>query len=372
MKIAYVAQIEADCESGVNKKLASQAGEWCRVGHEVRLFLLTRTAKLWQGWGPVDVTSYAYGGQLQGIRAAQRLVGDLRRWSPDAVYLRQSVCYPAFLDLARSRRLVVEVNTDSDRECRVRMGFLKHIVLLRGQRALISRAIGAVCVESGVGEQLRAEGLDVIVIGNGIDLSRHAPSSAPSNTAPRLLFLGSSGCAWHGVDKLVAVATRFPSWHIDIVGVRQDETRGAWPSNVAFHGFLPQERYRRLIDEADVALGTLALHRIGMVEASPLKVREYLAAGLPVILGHRDTDFPQSAPFILGLPNVEQNIADGLGQIEAFVRRWKDRRVERPAVAHLDVRVKEALRLAYFEKRLVAAGWTARYVRKRAACDVNT
>ncbi len=39
-----------------------------------------------------------------------------------------------------------------------------------------------------------------------------------------------------------------------------------------------------------------------------LKVREYLAAGLPVVIGYQDTDFLDGAPFILQVPNEPDGI----------------------------------------------------------------
>jgi len=45
------------------------------------------------------------------------------------------------------------------------------------------------------------------------------------------------------------------------------------------------------VKRADVAIGALATYRKGMKETSTLKVREYLAYGLPVILDHHDPDF---------------------------------------------------------------------------------
>jgi hypothetical protein len=40
-----------------------------------------------------------------------------------------------------------------------------------------------------------------------------------------------------------------------------------------------------------------------MSEASPLKSREYLALGLPVIGAYEDTDIPPDDPVYLQLPN---------------------------------------------------------------------
>src|SRR5207249_11205578 len=67
-------------------------------------------------------------------------------------------------------------------------------------------------------------------------------------------------------------------------------------------------------------LGSLALHRNGMNEASPLKVGTYLACGLPVIIGYRDTRFPDGAPFLLNIGNHENNVGSSIPRIESFVR----------------------------------------------------
>ena len=87
-----------------------------------------------------------------------------------------------------------------------------------------------------------------------------------------------------------------------------------------------------------------------MNEASTLKVREYLTAGLPVIMSHRDTDFPDGAPFILELPNRPDAVVTHQAAIAEFVAAWKGRRVPRSEVAHLDLEAKEAARLRFLEQ----------------------
>ena len=87
---------------------------------------------------------------------------------------------------------------------------------------------------------------------------------------------------------------------------------------IRWHGRLPREAALRLLDRADVGLGTLALHRKGMAEASALKMREYLAVGLPVIYGNEDRDVDPLEPWVLRLPNTESNVDDGLDEIDRF------------------------------------------------------
>src|SRR5581483_2567770 len=126
--------------------------------------------------------------------------------------------------------------------------------------------------------------------------------------------------------KLAWLAGQEPGWRFDVVGT--SATRYSTPENFVLHGFLPRERYAPLLAGADVAFATLALHRKGMQETSSLKLAEYLANGLPVVIGHDTPDFPGEAPwFLLTLPNTEGNVREGVEAIRAFVARVRGRRV---------------------------------------------
>ncbi|MFN3692462.1 MAG: hypothetical protein ACK4R7_06185, partial [Fervidobacterium sp.] len=74
------------------------------------------------------------------------------------------------------------------------------------------------------------------------------------------------------------------------------------------YGMLFLDKYTPIMQQADIGISTLAPYRKKMNEASPFKVREYSALGLPVIIGYKDTDLPDGAPFILQIPNTEDNI----------------------------------------------------------------
>jgi hypothetical protein len=121
---------------------------------------------------------------------------------------------------------------------------------------------------------------------------------------------------------------------------------------MVFHGLLEAADYSRHLARANIGVGSLALHRKRLNEASPLKVREYLATGLPVINGYTDTDYPDGADFLLTLPNTEDNVEAGLGAIRDFVAKWSTLRVPREAVGHLDYAAKEATRLDFFRTLL--------------------
>jgi hypothetical protein len=151
------------------------------------------------------------------------------------------------------------------------------------------------------------------------------------------------------------MARSLPFADLHIIGCGPDTLR-APPSNVTAHGFLEQKQYRPLLVAADLGVGPLALHRKHMDEACPLKTREYLAMGLPVITAHRDPDFPGPVPFLLELPNREHNVEPALGVLVEFVTRWHRHRVDRSQIAHLDVHEKERQRLSFLTEVAVGRG----------------
>ena len=143
-----------------------------------------------------------------------------------------------------------------------------------------------------------------------------------------------------------------PEADFHIVGYEREDMPTGLPANVAVHGVLAREEYEPLLAVSDAAIGTLALNRKQMNEACPLKVREYLAYGLPVVIAYKDTDLVGLDDwFLLRLPNTESNVREGVGAIKGFVERVRGRRVPRELVAdRIGVRAKEQRRLEFFER----------------------
>ena len=187
-------------------------------------------------------------------------------------------------------------------------------------------------------------GRPVDVFPNTIDVAAYPAMAAPENASPRLVFIGAPGLPWAGVDKIVRLAGHFPEWQFDVIGSDADELVGA-PSNVIAHGQLSRDDYLPILAQADVAIGPLALHRKALNATSALKVAEYLACGIPVILASRETAFPDGAPFLLVIPNDEDNVETAVDAIRTFVSEWRGRRVPREAIASVDAAVVEPERI---------------------------
>jgi hypothetical protein len=192
----------------------------------------------------------------------------------------------------------------------------------------------------------------VKVIANAGATGREMILSAPSNPTPVLSIVVSPGMTWHGVDKLRWFAEQYPDLTINIVGYRREDLPSDLPQNIRPHGFLPRDQVREILKTTDAVFGTLALHRNDMEEASPLKVREAAAYGIPLILGYHDTDLSAlQTDCILRIPNTEDNVRAHAAQIYDFAYRMKGRRLDVDAVeACIGYRHKEKERLRFFEE----------------------
>jgi len=71
---------------------------------------------------------------------------------------------------------------------------------------------------------------------------------------------------------------------------------------VIFHGTKVGEELDKIVDDSDVAFGSLGNHRKGLYSDSALKNREYCARGIPFVIASNDQDFPKSFPYVFRIP----------------------------------------------------------------------
>lgn len=347
MRIAYVAYWNAFVFDGVARKIGTQTARWRGLGHEVEVFALSPeevgSEQLW------PARAHTFSSVAGRPAAALGLLRDLRRFGPDVVYLRYDLLPPPLHTVTRSYPTVVELNSDEQREYAFRRRGAAGLAQTYGSwnwRRLFRRAAGVVSVSDELLALVAGYGRPATVIGNGIELDELNLLPAEAEGPPHLLFSGTPGQPWHGVDKIVELAARRPDLEVTLLGTGPDSR---FPVNVRAHGYLGRAAYTPLLARADAAFGSAALHRNGMDEASPLKVREYLACGLPVIIPYTDTDLRGLDEWwLLRLPNVESNLLDAADPIARFAREVRGRRVPREAVAdRIGAAGKESARLRF-------------------------
>lgn len=363
MRIAYLGQMaDIATENGISKKIRMQTAAWFAAGHSVRYFALEPTTAFWAGLAPLEAEVLARGGNaISRALQSSRLAARVRAWRPDAIYFRYAYHSPGFPALFRAIPTVAEINSDDRVEYALTLSRAKQWYH-RLTRSRVLRSVRAfVPVTHELAERLAVFGRPAETIGNSIALDEFTPlPPAPADAPLRAIFVGSPQTPWHGLDRVAELATLFPAIGFDVIGCTFEQWRqitGAVapaPTNVVFHGSLLRSRYEPLARAATFALGTFGLYRKGMDEACPLKVREYLALGLPVLAAYRDTDVPPEADYFLRLPNDAARLAPHCPAIAAWIEHWRGRRVSRARVEHLDTRHKEAQRLAFIA-RIIAA-----------------
>ena len=344
MRIAYVAHWDVGRESGVLKKMAMQTRLWQEKGQDVRLFALSKSPGIWEGFGSIPTHVVARGNILARQGNWSDLANAVLAWKPDVCYMRFTTFYPALGRMLRKVPTIFEINSDDLLEYRLRLSRSRYRYHRTTRGLILRRARGLVVVGEQLARNFRRFDKPVIVISNGIDLREYQVLPVSTSATPRLAFMGY-GQAWDGVDKVHRLAEAFPKWRFELVG---PPAPPSVPANIRYHGVLRQSEYKQILTHCHIGIGPLALHRKGMNETSALKTTEYLAYGLPTIVGYRETDFAEATPFLLEIPNTEDNIERCAPQIADWVKQWKHRRVLHSQIAHIDATNKEDKRLAFF------------------------
>ncbi len=362
MRIAYVTmQWPRLSASGVGKKISRQIKAWRNAGHTVELF---NHMHLFEDKNLLlDGKQFEYElatGQLaflktetDRIRAAKALIASVLEFKPDIVYMRWSIYTYPIQRLLDQIPTVLEINSVDKSEYRI-LGGIYNLYNRLTRSIILSKVAGLIFIS----EQIRSMtdftrfNKPSTIITNSIDLDITPSFPAPANMPPRLLFIGTPGMAWHGLDKLVALARSFPDLEVDIVGISELKENANLPGNIHLYGFLTGEALEKVMRKADAAIGSLSLHLIGMKEGSTLKIPDYVAHGIPCILPYYDSDLtPLKSEYFLQIPNNAENIHTHGQEIRDFLYNMRGKRVPRDLiVSRIDSSIKEKMRLDFFQK----------------------
>lgn len=159
-------------------------------------------------------------------------------------------------------------------------------------------------------QKVRAPWKPFAIFPNGIDVeSVKKLHDARSADQIHIAFICGSFSHWHGLDKLIEAANAYKAqkdclpMHIHLIGQLSQKqlvtlsSVGSAHFEFHTHGLMRAEEYRPILAKCDFGVGSLALERKGLKEASTLKVREMLALGLPVYAGHKDVALTTSCPW---------------------------------------------------------------------------
>jgi glycosyltransferase involved in cell wall biosynthesis len=344
MRIAYVTEWNPYDPTGVLRKILGQVSAWKAAGASVHIFALAPLRNIgpaldFDSHGEIvgkisqqTLTRFSFArlGYVNKIWSAGELKAAVENFSPDMIYYRrQGPWYPGIGSVLRLAPTVAEVNGNTAGAAI--WGKLNERSEI-WSNWILQRSISAyVAVSPEIAEEFRDTGAPVAVIPNSLP-QKPRPLPPTDNERPAFVFVGSAlaqGGGWHGIDKILTLASRLPLSRFEIVGLTSaDLAEPVVPKNVRFHGPKYGKDLEAIYRSCDVGIGTLALHRRGMEITSALKPLEYLIFGLPVILGYRETEPAlNSGEYTLSIGNHEKNVLDNIDAIAAFAETWRARRV---------------------------------------------
>ena len=170
-------------------------------------------------------------------------------------------------------------------------------------------------------------GIPCINLINGVDLESNPLRKRKKEN--RIVLIGvSSFSPWHGYERVIMGLHNYykDGGEYDIlfklVGTGPQEkyyrsltAQYNLQNHVEFCGNLSGEELDRQYIMADIAIGSLAIYRIGLQAVCTIKSAEYCARGIPMIIGHDDIRFPSNAEYVVQIPNSPEplNMQDVIG-----------------------------------------------------------
>ncbi len=307
LRIAYVCTdpgIEIFGTKGAAIHVRAVITELLRRGHDVQLITPRPgdrpTLPLPVHRLPAVVGDEAAGREISAQASDAAVAAALDAIAPDLVYERYALWGRTATAWAADHGVpsLLEVNAPLT----IEQATFRNLADQSGADRVAAAALGAasavVCVSAGVADWARTMSRRpdrIAVIGNGVDPDRIGPAERPVAAAEAAHFtVGFIGSlkAWHGVDTLIRALARLRGdrhpWRGLIVGdgpLRDDLARLAAELGVAdsieFTGAVTGDRVAAQLRRFDIACAPYPA--LGRFYFSPLKVYEYLAAGLPVI-----------------------------------------------------------------------------------------
>ena len=302
MRIAYVS-VDPGIPVFGTKGASVHVQEVVRVlraaGHEVEVFA-TRTGKdvpadladLPVHHVPVGKASDPAERERAQAAASDEITALVTAHAPDAVYERYSLFSTVLARVADATgaKGVLEVNAPLVEEQARHRDLVDADAAWAALKDQVAVAAATICVSDPVRDWVLAhtEGGNVHTVANGVSTTRIIPA-AEADGEPVVTFVGTLK-AWHGVDVLVNAAARATTgWRLRIIGdgPQRDALEvqaAALGVAVDFRGAVaPEQMPAQLAGSAIGVAPYPAMESEADQYFSPLKIYEYLAAGLPVV-----------------------------------------------------------------------------------------
>ena len=329
MKVIYAVPIELDTPGGNVQHVLGICRHAAKNGVDLHLICL-------RGQGTIPAEAFKITAiPSEGLNALRRIRRFCQRAleiieaSNDAswIYFRPfPLDYYLFTRhiLKRNLRYAYELNTLWAEELRSQKKPIKALVYPWLESLSLRKANALLPVTQEIANHARSVGgakVPYLVAGNGIEIP-----STPSQTlqelrakwnlpsSMKLVIMAGFSRPWHGYEKLLAALSELPPlWHVVLVGsessdvtskVQQQAEDLGLKGRVHVLPWLTHTDVDEVVYACDVGVSPLALEVKKMKEAQSLKVRHYLAMGLPVLIAGGETESITKQPFVHMLDNT--------------------------------------------------------------------
>lgn len=242
-----------------------------------------------------------------------QLIEEVQKYDFDLILLRYPLASKGLLKFVSKYkgRIVFEHNSKETVELRLAEKEQQSVkYYIEAEEKFGSRVLRNAAGITAVGNELlnyelsRVEGKNIpgCVIANSYDVNRVKLRQQPeyNGSELRLVFVTGSPSPWVGIDLLLKGLSDYrgaTKVTIKIVGPLSDKLTAMVQNcgaadQIHLTGELSGTELDACYDEAHLAIGTLAMQRVGLSEHSSLKVLEYAARGIPFVIGYEETNFP--------------------------------------------------------------------------------
>lgn len=354
MKIAYLINYDLSGNNGVIQKILQQSKKWVEAGHTV-YYVSTKTLTIYDSHKNIITKLKPLNFPLGRLGTALKLFYNsfflnrlLQNIDFDIIYMRYQLYMPFLTEALKKYKVVMEINSDDTLEYALHSK-LTHIYNKLTRNLVLKNIDGFVSVSHELKNRFEYLQKPMEVIANGIDTSQYSIVEH-KNEKLIFVFIGTPNQSWQGLDKIKKMAEYFRNHQFYIIGTDGEDTQ-----NIQYFGYLSKKEATKVINQCDIGIGTLSLYKKGLMEASPLKTRQYLACGLPLIYGYKDTDIPDGIEFGLRLENHKDNI--NYPKIEDFIKKvFRNKKISLAARKFseevLDYSKKEEVRLCFLRRIL--------------------
>ena len=302
-KILYISTMKLDIRSGVTKKILQQIEALTELGYDVAYTAIRENSYLIvhgdqeEKLGDLSNSSILY--NLQILKLLKKYI--TLKNDVDIVYIRKLFCNPIFLSLLRKMKkkgikIIEEIPTyPYDEECKQSSSKALHAIFKVDKlcRHKEKKYIHHYVTYS---EDQEIFGLPAVPILNGINVKMIHPIQFNTQSQEINILCLAALEYWQGYDRLIRSLAEYKKnaapvpifLHIVGDGTKMEEWRQLamnldLEDCVFFHGFLDSDKLDNIFNKCQLGCAPLGASRKGLKKISSLKVKEYIARGLPFI-----------------------------------------------------------------------------------------